>query len=85
MKKFYQTFFVVIPLDLKVKLYSRNTILKLQSLAHNQFLSPRFTHLFKYARYKSDYLEHSKIWYTWDFCFKKHSKSTCDICGEMAI
>jgi len=33
-------------LDLDVKLHSRNAILKLQSLTHNQFLSPRFTNLF---------------------------------------
>ncbi|KAG5328173.1 SETMR methyltransferase, partial [Acromyrmex charruanus] len=49
---------VVMLLDLDVKLYSINAILKLQSLTHNQFSSPRFTNLFKYAWYKSGYLEH---------------------------
>jgi len=74
-------------LDLEVKLHSRNAILKLQSLAHNQFLSPRFTNLFKYAWYKSDYLEHRPKEFDTllDFCFKKYSKQTCDICGEIAI
>jgi len=40
---------VVVLLDLEIKLHSRNVILKLQSLAHDQFSSPRFTNLFKYA------------------------------------
>ncbi|KYN09182.1 hypothetical protein ALC57_18709 [Trachymyrmex cornetzi] len=46
---------VVMLLDLDVKLYSRNAILKLQSLTHNQFSSPTFTNLFKYPWYKSGY------------------------------
>ncbi|KYM96616.1 hypothetical protein ALC62_12743, partial [Cyphomyrmex costatus] len=37
-----------------------------------------------YAWYKSGYLEHRPIEFDTpvDFCFKKHSKPTCDICGE---
>jgi len=73
-------------LDLEVKLHSRNAILKLQSLAHNQFSSPRFINLFKYALYKSGYLKHKPEEFdiSVDFCFKKYSKPTCDIC-EIAI
>ena len=73
-------------LDLDVKLHSRNTILKLQSLSHNQFSSSRFTNLFKYAWYKSEYLEHRPEFETpVDFYFKKYSKPICDICGEIAV
>ena len=74
-------------LDLDVKLHSRNAILKLQSLTHNQFSSPRSTNLFKYAWYKSGYLEHrpGKFDTPVDFCFKKHSKVTCDICDEITV
>jgi len=70
-------------LDLEVKLHSRNAILK---LAHNQFSSLRFTNLFKYVWYKSSYLEHRPEEFDTfiDFCFKKYSKPTCDIC-EIAI
>ena len=78
---------VVMLLHLDVKLHSRNAILKLQSLTHNQFSSPRFTNLFKYAWYKRGYLEHRPEEFDTliDFCFKKHSKATCDIYDEIAI
>jgi len=36
-------------LDLEVKLHSRDSILKLQSLTHFQFSSLRFRNLFKYT------------------------------------
>jgi len=74
-------------LGLEVKLHSRNTILKLQSLTHNQFSSPRFTNLFQYAWYKSGYLEYRPGEFDTpvDFCFKKQSKSTCDICGQVFV
>ncbi|XP_029162654.1 uncharacterized protein LOC114934181 [Nylanderia fulva] len=74
-------------LDLDVKLHSRNNILKLQSLTHNQFSSPRFKNLFKYAWYKSGYLEKKPEEFDTpvDFCFKINLKPTCDICGEIAV
>ena len=74
-------------LDFDVKLHSRNAILKLQSLMHNQFSSPRFTNLFKYTWYKSGYLEYKPIEFETpvDFYFKKHLKPTCDICSEIAV
>jgi len=74
-------------LDLDVKLHSRNNILKLQSLTHNQFSSSRFRNLFKYVWYKSDYLEKKPEEFDTpvDFCFKTNLKPTCDICGEIAV
>ncbi|XP_039313957.1 uncharacterized protein LOC113002706 [Solenopsis invicta] len=40
-----------------VNLHLRNNIIKLQSLIHNQFSSPRFINLFKYSWYKNRYLQ----------------------------
>jgi hypothetical protein len=64
----------IILLDLGVKLHSRDTILKLQSLIHYQFSSPRFRDLFKYAWYKSGYIEERppKFETPVEFCFKKN-------------
>jgi hypothetical protein len=78
---------VVMLLDLEVKLHSRDSILKLQSLTHFQFSSPRFRNLFKYAWYKSGYVEirPDEFETPVDFCFKTHSKPTCDICGAIAV
>jgi len=42
---------------LEIRLHSRDAILKLQSLTHYQFLSPRFRDLFKYAWHKGGYIE----------------------------
>ncbi|XP_067208384.1 uncharacterized protein [Linepithema humile] len=39
----------VMLLGLEINLHARNTILKLQSLTHNQFLSPKFRNLLKYG------------------------------------
>ena len=75
-------------LDLEVNLRARNTILKLQSLTHNQFSSPRFRNVFKYAWYKSGYLRNKpeeEFETPVEFCFKKQLKPTCDICGATAI
>lgn len=73
--------------DPEVQLDSRNAILKLQSLTHNQFSSPRFRNLFKYAWYRSGYVENrpAKFETPVDFCLKKHSKLTCDICDGIGI
>jgi len=40
MKEFYEIFFehLLMPLDLEIKLHSRDFILKLQSLTHFQFV-----------------------------------------------
>lgn len=78
---------IILLLDLEIKLHSRDAILKLQSLTHFQFSSPRFRDLFKYAWYKSGYIEHrpSQFETPVEFCFKNNAKPTCDICGEIAV
>jgi len=58
MEEFYKIFFgYCVLLDLEVKLYSRDSILKLQSLIHFQFFSPRFRNLFRYVWHKCDYID----------------------------
>jgi len=57
-KNFVRTFSDnVILQERDVTLHSRNEIIKLQSLTHNQLSSPRFKNLFHYAWVKSGYLE----------------------------
>ncbi|XP_076670748.1 uncharacterized protein LOC143370037 [Andrena cerasifolii] len=57
-KNFVRTFSDrVLLYNLDVNLHLRNNIIKLQSLTHIQLSSPRFQELFKYAWYKSGYLE----------------------------
>ena len=69
------------------KLHERNNIIKLQSLTHNQFSSPRFQNVFKYAWYKSGYLtkkpprDKNPV----DFCFHNQEEPICDICGGIAV
>lgn len=55
-----------------INLHLRNNILKLQSLTHNQFSSPRFQNLLKFAWYKSGYIDENppKCETPKEFCFK---------------
>lgn len=78
---------MVMLLDLAIDLHARNNILKLQSLTHHQFSSPRFQNLFKYAWFKSGYVQNrpKEFQTPVDFCFKNDFKVNCDICGETAI
>jgi len=78
---------IVMLLDLEINLHARNNILKLQSLTHGQFSSPRFRNLFRYAWYKSGYVENKPEEFETpvEYCFKNQLKSTCDICGSTAI
>lgn len=46
---------LIILYNYDINLNLRNNILKIQSLIHNQFSSPRFVNLFKYAWWKSGY------------------------------
>jgi len=48
---------IVMLLDLELKLYSRNSTLKLESLTHFQSSLPKFRNLFKYVWYKCDYID----------------------------
>lgn len=77
---------IVILYDYDVNLHLRDNIVKLQSLTHNQFSSPRFTNLFKYSWYKSGYIETRPPEFDnpVKFCFAQNSP-TCDICGEAAV
>ncbi|EZA54562.1 hypothetical protein X777_05698, partial [Ooceraea biroi] len=72
-----------------VNLHSRNEIIKLQSLTHNQFSSPRFKNLFQYAWYKSGYVEThpAEFQNPVDFCYFKNEKNIpkCSICGMAAF
>lgn len=89
-KNFVRTFSDnVILLDEDINLYTRNHILKLQSLTHNQLSSPRFKDLFQYAWYKSGYLETrpGEFQNPVDFCYFKSEKDLprCTICGQPAF
>ncbi|XP_032691723.1 uncharacterized protein LOC116854168 [Odontomachus brunneus] len=77
----------VLLLNLAIELHTRNNILKLQSLTHHQFSSPRFQSLFRYAWFKSGYVEirPTEFQTPVEFCFQRDSKVNCDICGETAI
>ena len=42
--------------EIDINIYQRNNIIKMQSLIHNQFSSPRYKNLIKYAWHKSGYI-----------------------------
>jgi len=69
-----------------INLHARNNILKLQSLVHNQFSSPRFIYMFKYAWYKSGYITEAppKCETPVRYCFNNYNMS-CQKCNELAI
>jgi len=69
-----------------INLHARNNILKLQSLVHNQFSSPRFIYMFKYAWYKSGYITEAppKCETPVRYCFNNYNMS-CQKCDELAI
>lgn len=69
-----------------VNLHLRNNILKIQSLIHNQFSSPRFRNLFKYAWFKSGYIQEmpEKCEKPSDFCLK-NCEPCCNVCTKIAI
>jgi hypothetical protein len=57
-KNFVRKFSDRVILDgIDVDLFQRNNILKLQSLVHNQFSSPRFENVFKYSWFASGYTD----------------------------
>jgi hypothetical protein len=89
LEKFMQTFsdYVILQQE-DVNLHSRNEIIKLQSLTHNQLSSPRFKNLFQYAWYRSGYLDThpGDFLNPVHFCFfKKKNISKCSICGMAAF
>ena len=68
-------------------LHLRNNILKLQSLVHNQFSAPRYINMFRYAWYKSGYLdEHPGEFKTpANYSFSANENIYCDICQGIAF
>ena len=66
----------VILQEKNINLHSRNDIIKLQSLTHNQFSSPKFKNLFQYAWFKSRYLttHPGEFPNPVDFCYFKNEK-----------
>lgn len=78
----------ILLLEENVNLQARDTILKIQSLTHNQFSSPRFTEMIKYSWYKIGYVENQPLSFITpkDFCFNDRStERRCHICGQIAI
>ncbi|KYN03968.1 hypothetical protein ALC62_05174, partial [Cyphomyrmex costatus] len=69
-----------------INLHHRNNVIKLQSLIHNQFSSPRFQNLIKYSWYKSGYIKEkpSEFDNPVDFCLKQ-CETSCDFCNLSAI
>jgi hypothetical protein len=62
----------------EIKLYQRNNILKLQSLVHNQFASPRFSDFISYAWAASGYYdEYIEFESPTTFCFNFNA-SLCE-------
>lgn len=79
---------MVLLYDLDINLHLRNNILKLQSLTHNQFSSPRFVNLFKYAWWKSGYLSDKpvKCLTPVQYCFQNtDTKCALQFCNQFTV
>jgi hypothetical protein len=77
-KNFVRKFSDRVILDgIDLDLFQRNNILKLQSLVHNQFSSPRFENVFKYSWYASGYSDNhpENFENPVEFCFKTIDKN----------
>jgi len=83
-KNFIRTSDNVILQEKDINLHSRNDIIKLQSLTHNQFFPPRFKNLFQYAWFKNGYLitHPGEFPNPVFFCYFKNEKYVpkCSIC-----
>lgn len=90
-KNFVRTFSDrVVLFNYDINLHLRNNIIKLQSLTHIQLSSPRFYNLFKYAWFKSGYIEErpSQFENPVDFCFSGkdiQNIQRCSICNAPAV
>lgn len=66
-------------------LHLQNNIIQLQSIIHNQFSSPRFLNLVRYAWYKSGYLQNKLEFENLvDYCFKSYAPA-CGLCDDIAV
>lgn len=70
----------------EVNLHLRNNVLKIQSLTHNQFSSPRFVNLFKYSWFKSGYIDEEppKCETPVVNCFQ-NDNGTCHYCDDISF
>lgn len=73
--------------DLKLNLHDRNNILKVQSLVHNQFSSPRFRNFIRYSWFKCGYIDQRppKFLTPVEFCFDYSDEvcfSDCSQCSD---
>ncbi|XP_015118979.1 uncharacterized protein LOC107042446 [Diachasma alloeum] len=79
----------VILMDYDLNLHLTNDVIKLQSPTHNQLSSPRYVNLFKYAWYRSSYVETKPDQFEnpVHFAFGESCKSHCEIpgCTNIAI
>jgi len=86
-KNFLRQFSDIVMLyNYDINLHLRNNVLKIQSLIHNQFSSPRFRNLFKYAWWKSGYIAEKpeRCETPADFCFK-NCNLNCEFCSNIGL
>ncbi|CAK9825615.1 hypothetical protein ANTRET_LOCUS3585 [Anthophora retusa] len=78
---------IVLILNHDINLHARNNIIKLQSLVHNQFSSPRFQNFIKYSWYKSGYIDEkpNASQNPVEYCYSVENEPRCHICGDVAI
>uniref|UniRef100_A0A914WMF2 Transposase n=1 Tax=Plectus sambesii TaxID=2011161 RepID=A0A914WMF2_9BILA len=69
--------------ELEIKLQQRDNILKMLSLAYNQFCAPRFQHFLQYSWHSSGYVdEHPPPFLTpIQFCFSPYAVQPCQFDG----
>lgn len=72
--------------NLDLNLHVRNNIIQLHSQVFNQFCSPRFENLIKYAWFKSGYVDERPPEFAnpVEFCFNT-CNPICDFCDVIAI
>ena len=71
--------------DLDVRLSQRDNIIKLQSLVHNQFSSPRYEPMIRYAWYKCGYLDARETFVNpVEYCFEV-TLDNCNFCDAYSF
>ncbi|XP_026673599.1 uncharacterized protein LOC113464962 [Ceratina calcarata] len=76
---------LAINLSIDINLFSRNNIIMLQSLIHNQLSSPRYRNLFKYAWYRCGYtnIRPTEFENPVQFCFTNIDVIKCSLCNDV--
>jgi hypothetical protein len=80
-KNFVRRFSDLVLLDaLPIVLHQRDNIIKLQSLVHNQFSSPRFQSFIQYAWFASGYAEErgERFLNPVEYCFAEEIAEQCE-------